>query len=87
MKNNAIVNTNRVLNEICLMLQSEMWIQKVVKFWDTDGSHILRLFFNNIEYDPDVLFDKIAIFSAFCSKFSFFNETYLNSGVDKKKHA
>ncbi len=58
MKNNAIVNTNRILNEICLMLQSEMWIQKV-EFWDTDGSHILHLCFNYIEYDPDVLFDKI----------------------------
>ncbi len=66
---------------------SEMWIQKVVKFWDTNGSQLLHLCFNKFEYDPDVLFDTISMFSAFCSKFSFFNETYLNSGVDKKNHA
>ncbi len=45
------------------MLQSEMSIQKVVKdlckLWDTDGSHLLHLCFDNItEYDPDVVFDK-----------------------------
>ncbi len=45
------------------MLQSEMSIQKLVKdlckLWDTDGSHLLHLCFDNItEYDPDVVFDK-----------------------------
>ncbi len=51
------------------MLPSEMWIQKVCKLWDTDGSHLLHLCFDNItEYDPDVVSDKSAIFSAFCSK-------------------
>ncbi len=38
------------------------------------------------EYDSDLVFDKNAIFSAFCSKcFFFFNETYLHSSVDKKR--
>ncbi len=40
---------------------------------DTDGSHLLHLCFDNItEYDPDVVLDKNAIFSAFCLKFCFF---------------
>ncbi len=40
------------------MLLSEMWIQKVCKLWDTDGSHLLNLCIDNItEYDPDVVFD------------------------------
>ncbi len=38
-----------------------------------------------VEYDPDVVFDKNVIFSAFCSKCFFFNETYLHSSVDKKQ--
>ncbi len=47
--------------------------------------HLLHLCFDNItEYYPDVVFDKNAIFSAFCSKCCFFNETYLHSSVDKK---
>ncbi len=61
------------------MLQSEMWIQKVLKacealrYW---WKHLLRLCFDNItEYDSDVVFDKNAIFLAFCSKCCFFSET------------
>ncbi len=72
------------------MLQSEMLIQKVVKacasFRGADGRHLLHLCCDNItEYDPDVVFDKNAIFSAFCSKCCFFYETYLHSNVDKKR--
>ncbi len=59
------------------MLQSEMWIQEEVKacasFGSADGNHLLHLCFDNItEYDPDVVFDKNAIFSAFCLKCCFF---------------
>ncbi len=61
MKNNAIINTKPHINEDCLMLQSEMSIQEVVKecasFGNADGSHLLHLCFDNrTEYDPDVLF-------------------------------
>ncbi len=60
------------------MLQSEMSIQEVVKdcagFGSTDGSHLLHLCFDLTEYDPDVVFYKNAIFSAFCSKCCFFYE-------------
>ncbi len=62
------------------MLQSEMSIQKVVKacarFGSTDGSHLLHLCFDITEYDPDVLFNKNAIFSAFCSML-FMKPTYI----------
>ncbi len=59
------------------MLQSEMLIQEVLKdcasFGGADGSRQLHLCFDHrTEYDPDVVFDKSAIFSAFCSKCSFF---------------
>ncbi len=44
------------------MLQSKMSI--MCKLWETDGSHLLYLCFDNItEYDPDVVFDKNAVFS------------------------
>ncbi len=63
-------------------------VKDLCKLWDTDGSHLLHLCFDNItEYDPDVilLFDKNAIFSPFCSKCSFFfYETNLHWSVDKK---
>ncbi len=72
------------------MLRSEMSIQEVVKdcasFGSADGSHLLHLCFNNIsKYDPDVVFDKNAIFSAFCLKF-FMNPTYIQVLIKKKKH-
>ncbi len=38
------------------------------RLWDSDGSHLLHLCFENItEYDPDVVFDDNAVFF-----FSFF---------------
>ncbi len=79
---------------LCWMNQHIYMEQEVVKarasFGSTDGSHLLHLYFDNItEYDPDVVFDKNAIFSAFSSKwfFFFFYETYLHSSVDKKNNA
>ncbi len=59
------------------MLPSEIVGQKVLKACEaTDGSHLLHLYFDNItEYDPDVVFDKNGIVSAFCSKCSIFYET------------
>ncbi len=69
-----------------------MSIQKVVKacasFGSAHGNHLLHLCFDNItEYDQDVVFDKNAIFSVFCSKccFFFIYEFYLHSSVDFKK--
>ncbi len=41
------------------MLASEMWIQKELM-------EAIYCFDNITEYDPDVVFDKNAIFSAFC---------------------
>ncbi len=73
------------------MLLSEMSIQEVVKdcasFGGADGSDLLHFCFDHrTEYDPDVVIDENAIFSAFCSKCCFFfNETYLHSSVDKKR--
>ncbi len=47
-------------------------VKGLCKLWDTDGSHLLHLCFDNItEYDPDVVFDKNAIFSAFCQNVAF----------------
>ncbi len=74
------------------MLQSEMSIQKAVKasasFGSTDGSHQLHLCFDNIrptEYDPDVVFDKNSIFSAFCSKCCFLMKpTYIQVLIKNK---
>ncbi len=59
-----------------------------MKPWDTDGSHLLHLCFDNItEYDPDVVFDKKCDFLSFLLKMLLFlfYETYLHSSVDKKK--
>ncbi len=48
--------------------------------------HLLRLCFDNItEYDPDVVFDKNAIFSAFCSKCCFLMKpTYIQVLIKKQ---
>ncbi len=56
-----------------------------VKLWDTDGRHLLHLCFDNItEYDPDVVLDKKAIFSAFCWKCCFFMKpTYIQALIKK----
>ncbi len=73
------------------MLQSEMSIQKVVKacasFGSTDGSHLLHICFDNIpEYDPDVVFDKNVIFSAFCQNVAFLMKlTYIQVLIKKRK--
>ncbi len=71
------------------MLQSEMWIQKVVKDCASFGSTDDHLCFDNItEYDPDVVFDKNAIFSAFCSKccgfFYFYKTTNIQVLIKKQ---
>ncbi len=52
------------------MLQSEMSIQKVVKA--CEAVNLLHLCFENItEYDPDVVFNKNVIFSAFAQNVAF----------------
>ncbi len=87
MKNNAIVNNKQHINENCLMLPSEMSIQEVVKdcvsFGGADEINLLHLCFDLCtECDPNVVFDKNAIFTALCSKcFSFLRD--LN--VDKNR--
>ncbi len=53
------------------MLPNEMLIQVVLKdcarCWGAERSDLLHLCFDNFtEYDPDVVFDKNMIFSAFC---------------------
>ncbi len=48
-------------------------VKACASFGSTDGSHLLHLCFDNItEYDPDVVSDKNAIFSAFSSIFFYF---------------
>ncbi len=72
MKNNAIINNKRQIDENCLMLPSEMSIQEVAKDCASFGVlmeaiyFIFALIIVRTEY-PDV-FDKNAIFSAFCLK-------------------
>ncbi len=66
-------------------------VKGLCKLWDTDGRHLLHLCFDYCtEYDPDVVFDKNEIFSAFCSKCCFFlmKPTYIQVLIKKiKKNA
>ncbi len=90
MKNNAIINTNRIYCKWKLPNVTEWNVNPesgkgMCKIWDTDGSHLQHLCFDNItEYDPDVVFDKNVIFTAFCSKCCFFMKpTYVQVLINR----
>ncbi len=67
------------------MLQSEMWIQKVCKLWETDGSHILHLCFDNILNMIQMYYLIEIRFSQLFAQifFFFFKPTYIQLLIEK----
>ncbi len=63
-------------------------VKGLCKLWDTDGSHLLHLCFDNItEYDPYVVFYKKCDLSFLLKIDFFFCETCIHSSVDKKNRS
>ncbi len=86
MKNNVIINTKWKLPNATEWNVDPESAKGLCKLWDTDGSNLLHICFDNItEYDPDVVFDKNAIFLCFLLKMLlFFNETYIQVLINKQ---
>lgn len=54
-------NIKQRINQNCLMLPNKLSTQKVVAL-----GVLMKAIYSNIKFDPDLLFDKNVIISAFC---------------------